>query len=137
MRTKRWLDSRGEWQRSLLALAAPALVLAMATGCRKSQEAVTADDAGADPSAASASPDPDAGTEVAAPPPVVSGDPDVPVNEGIVGTQQLPSDYFADQAPPAPPVEDRPAAPAATNVWVPGYWWWSRTTSHYVWVPGG
>ena len=131
MRSTRWLGS-GEWQRSLLALAAPALVLAMATGCKTKSQEATPDEAGAP--AASASADT---SEVAAPPPVVAGDPDVPVNEGIVGTQQLPSDYFADTAPPAPPVEDKPSPPAASNVWVPGYWWWSRTTSHYVWVPGG
>lgn len=74
---------------------------------------------------------------IAPPTPVVSGDPSVPVNEGIVGTQPQAPDYSADTAPPAPPVEDKPPPPVPADVWVPGYYWWSTKTRHYAWVSGG
>ncbi len=74
---------------------------------------------------------------VAAPAPVVTGDPDVPINEGIVDTPPLPPDYSAETAPPAAVIEDRPAPPEPADVWVPGYWWWTPGTKHYSWVTGG
>ncbi|HEX3345544.1 MAG TPA: hypothetical protein VHS09_13265, partial [Polyangiaceae bacterium] len=83
-----------------------------------------------------ASADPGASTEIAPPPPVVSGDPDIPLNEAVVGATPVPADYAAETAPPAPVVEDQPPMPEAGNVWVPGYWWWSTSSHHYVWVSG-
>ena len=37
------------------------------------------------------------------------------------------------QAPP-PRVEERPAPPYSTSVWVPGHWDWNG--QEYVWTPG-
>jgi hypothetical protein len=121
----------GKWRGALLAATVPALLLAFATGCdRKAQDA--APEAGP----AVAAVDPNASAEVAAPPPVVSGDPDIPLNEAVVGATPVPADYAADTAPPAPVVEDQPAIPETGNVWAPGYWWWSTSSHRYVWVSG-
>jgi hypothetical protein len=121
------------------------LLALMTAGCpEKEKEAPPAP-----ASTAAAAPAPPASTAAAAPSasaapdetvnppaPVVSGDPDVPVNEGIVGTPPLPADYSADTAPPAPVIEDKPPPPQPSYTWVPGYWWWSRTSKHYAWVAG-
>ncbi len=41
----------------------------------------------------------------------------------------------ATQPPPPPPrVEERPAPPYSTSVWVPGHWDWNG--QEYVWTPG-
>jgi hypothetical protein len=104
-------------------------LLAFVAGCDK--KAADAPDA-----APVSTPDPSANAEVAPPPPVVSGDPDIPLNEAVVGATPVPADYAADTAPPAPVVEDQPAMPEPGNVWVPGYWWWSTMSHRYVWVGG-
>ena len=120
----------GRWRGALLAVAAPGVLLAFVAGCDKK-----AADA---PDAAVSAPDPaaSANAEVAPPPPIVSGDPDIPLNEAVVGSAPVPADYAADTAPPAPVVEDQPAMPEPGNIWVPGYWWWSTMSHHYVWVSG-
>jgi len=119
------------------------MLLALSTaGCpEKEKEAppTPASAAAATAPAASAAPTASAAPDetVTPPAPVVSGDPDVPINEGIVGTTPLPADYFAETAPPAPVIEDKPPPPQPSYAWVPGYWWWSRTSKHYAWVAGG
>jgi len=55
--------------------------------------------------------------------PVVYEPPPPPAQEEVV-----------QEAPPAPIVEVRPAAPFAGAVWIPGYWRWSG--HHHVWVGG-
>ncbi|HEY1959857.1 MAG TPA: hypothetical protein VGH28_29820, partial [Polyangiaceae bacterium] len=68
---------------------------------------------------------------------VVAQDPNIPVNEAVTGTPPLPADYTASIAPPTQPVaEDEPPRPEADDVWVPGYWWWSKPLGRYVWVGG-
>lgn len=107
------------------------VVLALvAAGCKdKVQEAPEAGAAAEAPPAASS-------VDVTAPPPVVSGDPDVPLNEAVVGATPVPSDYSADTAPPAAVTEEEPASPETGDVWCPGYWWWSMASHKYVWVAG-
>lgn len=129
----------------LLAGTTPLLLALVATGCKEEEKApapaASATAAATAPSASAATPAPApsdsaaaADENIAPPTPVVSGDPDVPVNEAVVGTTPLPPE--ADTAPPAPVVEDKPPPPEPADVWVPGYWWWSRTTKHYAWVTG-
>jgi hypothetical protein len=120
----------GKWRGAILAVALPGMLFAFATGCKKSEEANTAD------AETAATPDTSASSDVEPPPPVVSGDPDIPVNEAMVGTTPVPADYAADTAPPTPLDEEKPAPPEAGNVWVPGYWWWSTPFHRYVWVGG-
>jgi hypothetical protein len=124
------IDLLGKWRGALLAAAAPGMLLAFVAGCDKTK----AQDAS--PDAAVAAADPSANAEVAPPSPVVSGDPDIPLNEAVVGATPVPTDYAADVAPPAPVVEDQPAMPEPGNIWVPGYWWWSTPFHRYVWVSG-
>jgi hypothetical protein len=119
----------GVWIGSLLASA---LVLSVAPGCNRTK----APDPASDDASATNSQDSDASTEVAPPPAVVAGDPNVPVNEGIAGTPPLAADYFADTAPPAPVQEEQPEKPDPNDVWIPGYWWWSVPLHRYVWVAG-
>ena len=38
--------------------------------------------------------------------------------------------------PPDPVVEDPPPQPDPSNIWIPGYWWWSGPLDRYVWVSG-
>jgi hypothetical protein len=78
----------------------------------------------------------DTATDVAPPAAVVAADPNIPLNEAVVGAAPTAPDYFADTAPPAPVVEDKPPMPEATDTWVPGYWWWSHPLNRYVWVSG-
>jgi hypothetical protein len=117
------------------------LLALMTAGCpEKEKEAPpTPASAAAAPASAPAAPTASAAPDetVSPPAPVVSGDPDVPINEGIVGTTPLPSDYYAETPPPAPVIEDKPPPPQPSYAWVPGYWWWSRTSKHYAWVAGG
>jgi len=123
------IDLLGKWRGALLAAVAPGMLLAFVPGCdKKAQDAA--------PDAAAVAADLSASSEVTPPPPVVSGDPDIPLNEAVVGTTPVPADYAADVAPPAPVVEDQPAMPEPGNVWVPGYWWWSTPFHRYVWVSG-
>jgi hypothetical protein len=118
----------GKWRGALLAVVALAMLLAFVPGCdKKAQDAAPA---------GSATPDPGASVEVTPPAPIVSGDPEIPLNEAVVGTTPVPADYAADTAPPAPVVEDKPAMPETGNVWAPGYWWWSTPFHRYVWVSG-
>jgi hypothetical protein len=124
------INPPGKWRGALLAAVAPAMLLAFVAGCDKKAQDATPD---AD---AVGTPDPNASAEVAPPPAVVSGDPDIPLNEAVVGAAPVPADYAADTAPPAPVVEDQPAIPEPGDVWVPGYWWWSTSSHHYVWVSG-
>jgi len=124
------IDLLGKWRGALVAVAAPGMLLAFAAGCDKK-----AQDAAPDAAVVGA-PEPGASAEVAPPPPIVSGDPDIPLNEAVVGSTPVPADYAADIAPPAPVVEDEPPIPEPGNVWVPGYWWWSTPFHRYVWVSG-
>ena len=130
-----------------LGLLASLVTLAGLAACHKNavQAADTTDAAAAVASdtvaiaaTAPADEDADAGaTEIAPPDAVVAQDPNIPVNEAVVGTTPIPADYTASFAPPVQPVtEDEPARPEADDVWVPGYWWWSRPLNHYVWVGG-
>jgi hypothetical protein len=74
--------------------------------------------------------------DLAPPAPVVAEDPNIPLNEAVVGTAPMPSDYAAATAPPPAVVEDRPPQPEPNEAWVPGYWWWSPPLGRYVWVAG-
>jgi hypothetical protein len=128
----------------LFTAAGPLLLALMTTGCPEKEMAappIPASAAAPTPPASAAAAAPSASgapDETVTPPaPVVSGDPDVPINEGIVGTTPLPADYAAETPPPAPVIEDKPPPPQPSYVWVPGYWWWSRTSKHYAWVAGG
>jgi len=116
-------------------VAAPGVLLALAAGCNKTKTE-EAPAASASAAAADSTPAASASADVAPPPAVVSGDPDIPLNEAVVGTPPLPPDYAADIAPPAPVTEEQPPSPEPGNVWVPGYWWWSVPFHRYVWVSG-
>ena len=130
MSSNKIVGLRGRWRGALLAAFAPGMLLAFLAGCNKTKAADAAD---ADVAAADA----DGGTtEVTPPAPVVAGDPDIPLNEAVVGTAPVPADYAADTAPPAPVTEEQPASPEQGDVWVPGYWWWSVPFHRYVWVSG-
>ncbi len=79
------------------------IVMTLAVGCQKGEVQQAAPEAG--PAAATAAPPPSvsaASEEVAPPPPVVAGDPDVPLNEAVVGAAPVPADYSADVAPTPP-----------------------------------
>jgi hypothetical protein len=130
MSMKRITERAGKWRGALITVATPGMLLMFAAGCK-----TKAQDAALDAAAVSTA-DADAGFEVAPPPAVVSGDPDIPLNEAVVGTTPVPADYAGESAPPAPVVEDRPAIPDSGDVWVPGYWWWSTPFHRYVWVSG-
>ena len=127
-------------------MTTPRLVLiglvVAAAGChRTAQSAPDADDgdaATAVDKAAAVAPDmmDDAGQEVAPPPAVVAADPNIPLNEAVVGTPTLPADYSTTVAPPASLVENQPPQPETDDTWVPGYWWWSGPLARYVWVSG-
>jgi hypothetical protein len=120
----------GKWRGAIASAAVPGLLLFLA-GCHKSE------DANADAGATVAAVEAEAGSgDVAPPPPVVSGDPDIPVNEAIVGTNPVPADYAAETAPPAAIEEEKPPSPETGDVWAPGYWWWSTPFHRYVWVGG-
>ena len=140
----------GQLQVELPVLVAAALLACAtgSTGCKKSD--AQADDAAADAAAAAAAvPDGGmAGAEApgidptltagaaAPPPPVVAADPNIPLTEAVVGAAPTPPDFSADVAPPAPVIEDQPAAPDPQDVWTPGYWWWSAPLGRYVWISG-
>ena len=120
------------WRGAVLTtLAAGALALCLA-GCRANLDTTQpdADVAGANSDASAGE------TEVAPPAPVFAADPQIPLNEGIVGAAPVPADYGTDVAPPAPLTEERPASPESSDVWIPGYWWWSAPLNRYVWVGG-
>ena len=124
---------------------ATVLALACAAGCHKqtasadSDAAPVASTSSSAPAVAATAPDEtdvDAG-EVAPPDAVVAQDPDIPVNEAVVGTPPTASDVTADVAPPTQAaIEQQPPTPDPADVWVPGYWWWSRPLHRYVWVGG-
>jgi hypothetical protein len=135
MGSNRFTGVGGKKQGTLLALL-PGLVLASASGCHKAD---AQGDGGIDAEVVgAANPEGDmvAGAEVAPPEPVVAADPDIPLNEAVVGTAPIPPDYSADIAPPEPVFEDEPPRPEPDDAWVPGYWWWSRPLGRYVWVSG-
>jgi hypothetical protein len=121
-----------KWLGAVVALG---VVFACVGGCHKTA-ASDASEAGMVGATAPDS-DPDAAAEVAPPDPVVAGDPDIPLNEAVVGTAPVAPDFAADTAPPAAPVvEDQPPRPEPDDAWIPGYWWWSRPFGRYVWVSG-
>jgi hypothetical protein len=70
------------------------------------------------------------------PAPVVAEDPSIPLNEAVVGAAPVDPEYHATAAPPELIVEDPPAKPNDTDVWIPGYWWWSGPLNRYVWITG-
>src|SRR5579863_6764577 len=120
------------------------LLAALATGCSKPSTVQAQGDDGsldaaANPVFAAATPpegDIQAGS-VAPPAPVVTEDPNIPLNESVVGAAPTPPDYAAPVAPPAQPVaEDQPPQPDPADTWVPGYWWWSPPLQRYVWISG-
>ncbi len=124
-------------------LVTSALALVIFSGCHKT--AATAPDAdvavasaSADMVGAAAPADPSGDVATLTPPQaVVAADPNIPLNEAVVGTAQLPRDYSADTAPPPQAVmETQPPSPDPENVWVSGYWWWSRPLARYVWISG-
>jgi len=142
------IDVGVQSRRAVTRAFAVGLLLAGAAGCHKTA-AVAADDGAAAAASASAAPsasvaaadDGDAGADdtvaaVAPPDAVVAADPNIPLNEAVVGTAPQQPDYFADTAPPAPVVEPEPAKPDPADIWVPGYWWWSKPLARYVWVSG-
>ncbi|MGO9835049.1 MAG: hypothetical protein ACLP1X_12615 [Polyangiaceae bacterium] len=131
MESKKIVHLGGKWSGAVLALAC-------VVGCNKTK--AQADDASADAEmVGAAAPDSDAETFAAAeapPAPLVAADPNIPLNEAVVGAAPVPTDYSAAIAPPAPVVEDEPVRPEADDAWIPGYWWWSGPLDRYVWVSG-
>lgn len=58
-----------------------------------------------------------------------------PPQQTVVYEEQAPvQEVVVAQAPPAPIVEVRPAAPFGGAVWIPGYWHWNG--GNHVWVGG-
>jgi hypothetical protein len=129
--------------RSCVTIAS-VLALVCAAGCHKKTATADTADAAVAPApsdsfatAAIAPEDEGDGGEIAPPDAVVAQDPNIPVNEAVVGAAPLPPDYTADIAPPVKAViEEEPARPEADDVWIPGYWWWSPPLHRYVWVGG-
>jgi len=74
-------------RRGLLGVSAPLVLLMCAIGCSKTSAQDSAPEAGAVPAASA---EPDTSAEVTPPPPVVAGDPDVPLNEAVVGAAPVP-----------------------------------------------
>jgi hypothetical protein len=135
MDSKKVIGLRGEWKRAGLAILAPGLALACASGCQKST--AQGDDASSDGEVVGAvAPETYAAAEVTPPAPVVDADPNIPLNEAVVGTAPIPADYSAAIAPPEPVVEEEPPRPEPDDAWIPGYWWWSLPLGRYVWVSG-
>ena len=115
------------------------LALCLAAGCHHSQTGAEADGgafaSGAAPESDAAA-EPDA-SEVTPPAAVVAEDPNVPLNEAVVGAATVPHRTTRRiKRPPRRPREDQPPQPAPADVWVPGYWWWSPPLGRYVWVSG-
>ncbi|HEY8091703.1 MAG TPA: hypothetical protein VIF09_27750 [Polyangiaceae bacterium] len=120
MRAEQWYGAWTTWT-----------LLVAALGCHaKPTDASAALDAQVKAAAA------DSTAEVAPPPALVAADPEIPLNEAVVGATPVASEYSAPVAPPAPVEEERPASPDPGDVWVPGYWWWSTPLARYVWVTG-
>ncbi len=120
---------------------AATLLLACAVGCKKNDaqanDAAAGDADGGMAGAEAPGIDPNLMAGAAAPPPaIVSADPNIPLNEAVVGAAPTSPDFSADAAPPAPALEDPPARPDPADVWTPGYWWWSPPLVRYVWVSG-
>ncbi len=65
------------------------------------------------------------------PVPLSQGELSAPYEAEVPAT---PPPQKVSSAPPEPLVEDRPAPPAPTYVWVGGYWW--SGPSNWLWVPG-
>jgi hypothetical protein len=107
-------------------------------GCKKSVQSTDNSEASVAMVAATApdNVDLDAAVEVTPPAALVAADPNIPLNEAVVGAAPIPTDYTADTAPPTPVVEQQPPSPEVDDTWVPGYWWWSRPLTRYVWVSG-
>lgn len=124
----RTIAFRRVWSGLLLG-AAQLSLLAAAAGCDNKSKA-GADDAAGEVAAAA--------PEVVEPPaPVVAEDPEIPLNEAVVGSAPVPADYAAPSPPPAEAVvEEQPPRPAPADVWIPGYWWWSCHLARYVWIGG-
>jgi hypothetical protein len=120
------------WQTGLILLLAPGFVLTFAAGCTP-KPAPSADmsdgQSAADADVAAAEP-------VDPPEAVVAQDPQIPLNEAVVGSAPVAEDFYAASAPPEAVVESPPPSPAPSNVWIPGYWWWSPPLGRYVWVGG-
>jgi hypothetical protein len=118
--------------------AAPLLVAVFVAACTPKDSASGSADGAAPPAAsASASPAEVAAVETVDPPaPAVAEDPEIPLNEAVVGSAPVADDYYATTAPPADVVEDAPPQPVAEAIWIPGYWWWSSPLARYVWVGG-
>ena len=54
---------------------------------------------------------------------------------GCVATvEERPARIYMTAMPPPPLAEAPPARPAATHVWVEGYWHWNGV--QYLWIPG-
>ncbi len=108
--------------------------------CGKSTEQTTQSSSIQTGAEAAASAEPvgtsESGADLAPPAPAVAEDPNIPLNEAVVGTAPMPADYAAATAPPPAVVEDRPPEPEPNEAWIPGYWWWSPPLSRYVWVAG-
>jgi hypothetical protein len=115
-------------------------VAAGSAGCKKPAEAQATDDGSADGGVAAAAEAPSGdimAATVAPPDGVVAEDPNIPLNEAVVGVAPVPPEFSAPIAPPEPVVEDnRPLPPETDDVWTSGYWWWSPPLNRYVWVGG-
>jgi len=118
----------------LLVASTSALLAAFAAGCtpKSTSTAETADAQSTADDAAVAAAEP----PVEPPAAVVPQDPQIPLNEAVVGSAPVAEDFYAASAPPAAVVEAAPPQPAPSNVWIPGYWWWSPPLGRYAWVSG-
>jgi len=111
---------------ALLAIGAQVSVVGATASCKSETKAGDDTSAEAVPAVA----------EVEPPAAVVAEDPEIPLNEAVVGSAPVPPDYFAADPPPDPVIEEEPARPNPDDVWIKGYWWWSRPLARYVWITG-
>jgi hypothetical protein len=125
--------TKEHWRPGLRRVAAPGMVVAFFAGCtpKTTPAEDTADATATADAETAAAPEP-----VDPPAAVVAQDPQIPLNEAVVGSAPVAQDFYAAEAPPALVVETPPSKPAPTNIWIPGYWWWSPPLARYVWVGG-
>ncbi len=132
---KKTFGLAASWKSILIAATSAVLLVGAEVGCHGTTANIPGDGSTAATDASSTVGAAAVG-DVAPPPPVVSEDPEIPLHESVVGSAPVAADYFADTAPPEAIVEDPPPMPAPNQVWIPGYWWWSRPLARYVWVTG-
>ena len=111
--------------------AAPILVALLLAACTpKSASTTTADGQAANTEAGSSAANAAASSAPGtadSPPAVVAEDPQIPLNEAVVGSAPVAEDFYATRATPGPVIED--------EVWYPGSWGLVGP-GRYGWTPG-